>query len=333
MKKILKIIVIVASFLIILIVGGILYVSLALPNVGEADTEYKVEVTPEKVEMGKYLANHVMLCIDCHSIRDFSIFSGPLVPGTEATGGEVFDQTMGFPGVFISPNITPYGIGEWTDGELFRLITTGVRRDGNPIFPVMPYHNYGKLDKQDIEAVIAYVRSLEPVETHHAASKPDFPFNLIMRTIPQKATLTTKPDPSDQIAYGGYLVTAGACGDCHTKFEDGAFVGEYLAGGREFGLPDGSLLVSPNLTPHESGLATWTEDAFIQRFKLYSDHSILERVNPGDFQTIMPWGMYSGMNESDLEAIFAYLKSIDPVENYIEKFVPASNTLTELSNK
>src|SRR5690606_1510995 len=102
-------------------------------------------------------------------------------------------QSMGFPGRFISSNITPFGVGDWTDGELFRLITTGVNRDGDAIFPVMPYHQFGQLDREDIESVIAYLRTLEPVETDHPKSKADFPFNLILRTMPKKAQLTEKP--------------------------------------------------------------------------------------------------------------------------------------------
>jgi mono/diheme cytochrome c family protein len=323
MKKILKIAAYLATFLLIIVIGAVGYISFALPNVGPAPNDFKVEITPEKVAHGKYMAYHVMMCVDCHSVRDFSLFSGPPIPGTETTGGERFDQTMGFPGVFISPNITPYGIGDWTDGELFRLITTGVTKDGSPIFPVMPYHSFGKIDVEDIEAVIAYLRSLDPVETAHPKSKADFPFNLILRTMPTEASLTKKPDPSDQVAYGGYLVNASACADCHTKFENGSFTGEPLAGGREFALP-GGILTTPNLTPHVSGLGSWTSDMFVQRFKMYGEHYVPEKVAPGEFQTIMPWVMYAGMKESDLEAIFTYLQSLPPVENYIEKFKPNS---------
>ncbi|WP_317167985.1 hypothetical protein [Cyclobacterium jeungdonense] len=122
------------SFLTLLIIGGLLYISFALPNVGPAAANCKVVSSPEKIARGKYLANHVMLCIDCHSLRDFSLFSAPPVPGTEATGGDRFDQTMGFPGVFVSPNITPAGIGDYSDGEIFRLITTGVKKMEIPFF-------------------------------------------------------------------------------------------------------------------------------------------------------------------------------------------------------
>ncbi|WP_114749385.1 c-type cytochrome [Pleomorphovibrio marinus] len=319
MKKVTKIGIGIIAALAILVIVAAGYISLALPNVGSAPENYQVSITPEKVEHGRYLAYHVMMCMDCHAQRDFSTFSGPPIPSTIGAGGELFDHSMGFPGVFVSKNITPFGIGDWTDGELFRLITTGVDKNGDPIFPVMPYESYGKLDSVDIDAVIAFIRTLEPVETNHPESKADFPFNLIMRTLPKKANLTKKPDPADQVAYGKYLVTAGACGDCHTKFEDGAYTGDWLAGGRSFEFPD-AILTSSNLTPHSSGLANWSEEMFVQRFKSFQNHDQLHKISQGDMQTIMPWAMYAGMKEEDLKAIFAFLRTLSPVENHIERY-------------
>ncbi|WP_209330586.1 c-type cytochrome [Lunatimonas salinarum] len=323
MKKLLKIGIALVSIILFTVIAGILYVSYALPNVGPPPQDLKVTATAEKIARGKYLAYHVLQCIDCHSQRDFSIFSGPPRMGTEAQGGERFDQTMGFPGIFISPNITPAGIGDWTDGELYRLITTGVRKNGDPIFPVMPFESYGKLDPDDIEAVIAYIRTLQPTATNHPESAPDFPFNLIMRTLPKKAMPEKKPLPEDQVAYGKYLVTASACNDCHTKSENGTVTGELLAGGREFLLP-GGVLTSSNITPHETGIGAWNREMFINRFKSYQNHEDLPRVGPMDFQTIMPWYMYSGMTEDDLSAIYAYLRSINPVDNKVIPFKPNS---------
>jgi len=299
------------------------YATFFLPNVGKAPT-MKITITDEKVERGRYLAYHVMMCADCHSVRDFSLFSGPPTPGTEFAGGEIFDHSMGFPGRFVSTNITPYGIGDWTDGELFRLITTGVKRDGEPIFPVMPYHNFGKLDSEDIEAVIAFLRTLDPIETNHPTSKADFPFNFILRTLPEKATLSQKPDVSDWTAYGEYMFTAAACFDCHTKHEKGKFVGPLAGGGREFVSPDGSIVRTPNLTPHETGIAHYTKETFVQQFKMYADSSfVLPVVNQGELQTLMPWVMYSGMTVEDIEAIYDYLQTLEPYDNMVERFTPA----------
>lgn len=326
MSRFLKIILISVSFIVLLLISGLVYVSTALPDVGPAPENFKVTVSPEKIERGKYLANHVMLCIDCHSQRDFSLFGAPPIPGTEAKGGERFDHSMGFPGVFISPNITPAGIGDYTDGELFRLITTGVKKDGNPIFPVMPYASYGRLDAEDIEAVIAYIRSLEPKPSEKQVSKADFPVNLIMRTMPVKAELTKRPPAEDAVAYGKYLTTASACADCHTQFENGAYTGEPLAGGRKFMFPDGSVLSSANLTPHETGLKNWSKSQFIERFKAYENSQHIKKLNPGEMQTIMPWAMYAGMSREDLGAIFDYLQSLEPVENSVTKFIASENS-------
>jgi mono/diheme cytochrome c family protein len=325
MKKGLKISLYAFASVILLVFLLIMYVFIALPNVSKA--EYiDIEITESKVDRGRYLAYHVMMCADCHSERDFSKFSGPPFPGTEFVGGDIFDQSMGFPGKFISSNITPFGIGDWTDGEIFRLITTGVKRDGEPIFPVMPYHNFGQLDREDIEAVIAYLRTLEPVESNHPHSKADFPFNIILRTIPKEAELTTRPEKADRVNYGRYMFTAAACAECHTKFEKGKFVGPIGGGGREFQFPDGSWLRTPNLTPHETGLKNMSREEFIRLFKKYEDSAyVLPDVKPGEFQTMMPWVMYAGMEEDDLSAIYDYLLTLEPYDNVVERFTPAEN--------
>ncbi len=309
--------------LLLILLGAYSYLNIAFPKVGPA-TDMVIEITPERVERGEYLAYHVMLCMDCHAERDWSLFSGPPTPGTEGAGGDRFDQSMGFPGEFFARNITPAGIEDWTDGELYRLITTGVKKDGDPIFPVMPYLNYGKMDPEDIKSVIAFLRTIKPVQASHPESKPDFPFNLILRTLPQNASPKPIPSKDDQLAYGEYLLNAAACADCHTKFEKGKYVGDFLAGGREFKFPDGSILRSSNITPHETGLKNWTSKMFVEKFKTFVDSSYVHQVvQPGEFQSIMPWAMYAGMKTSDLEAIFAFIQTLPPSENLVEKHVPA----------
>lgn len=310
---------------IVVIVGGLLtYVKTMLPNVGDAP-DLKVEITPEKIERGKYLANHVNVCMDCHSTRDWSIFSGPLVPGTLGKGGEVFDEKLGFPGRFVAPNITPYGLKNWTDGEIFRAITTGVNKDGRALFPIMPHPNFGKMDEKDIHAIIAYIRSLAPIENNIEPSVANFPMNFIINTIPKPAALSPMPAKSDQVAYGKYLVNAASCNDCHTKQDKGKFVGEPFAGGFEFKFPDGTVVTSMNITPDVTGIGNWDKETFISRFKMYTDSGYVpQKVKDGEFKTVMPWSMYAGMSTEDLEAIFAYLKTLKPVNSTVERFKTAS---------
>jgi len=324
MMKILKITGYVVGVIAILIIGLLSYVKFALPDVGPSP-EIKVEITIEKMERGNYLANHVMLCMACHSTRDWSLFSGPMISGTEGKGGETFDQKLGFPGKYIAPNITPFRLKNWTDGEIFRAVTSGVSKDGRALFPIMPHHLYGQLDKNDIESVIAYIRSLKPIENETEISSSDFPMNFIINTIPKKPSFSKIPQQSDKINYGKYMITAAGCIDCHTKSDKGEFVGELYAGGFEFKLQDGSIVRSANLTPDKTtGLGNWTSEQFINRFKMYVDSSYVnQKVTPGRFQTVMPWTMFSGMNKADLEAIFAYLQSLSPVKNQVEKFTPS----------
>lgn len=324
MKKILKIVGLILGVILLCVVCIMAYVKLALPNVGPAP-DLKVEITPERVKRGEYLANHVNVCMDCHSTRDYTLFSAPLVPNTLGKGGELFDQKLGFPGSFTSKNITPYGIGNWTDGEIFRAITTGVSRDGHAFFPVMPYPYYGSMDEEDTKSIIAYLRTLKPIENKPADPEIEFPFNFILNTIPKKAQPTKRPADSDVLASGKYLINIAGCIECHTQVENGQIIPEKgFSGGREFASPIGTF-ISANITPDkETGIGNFTKEAFIARFKAYADTSYKpHKVGPTDFQTIMPWTMYGGMNEQDLGAIYTYLMSIKPIKNAIpEKFKP-----------
>lgn len=320
MKKILKLSTVIFTFILVIAISIAVYCKTMLPNVGEP--EYiKIVSTPETIARGKYLANNVMVCMDCHSERDWSSFAGPPKDGTLGKGGEVFDQNLGFPGKFVASNITPANLENWTDGEIFRAITSGVSKNGRAIFPVMPHINYGQLDKKDIKAIIAYLRTIPSIENKTEASVPDFPMNFIINTIPSKAKFSTIPNDKNSTEYGKYLVTAGACFDCHTKQEKGKFIGEPFAGGFEFKFPDGSVTTSANITPHETGIGNWTKEQFMNRFKRYADPNYKpHKVGKGEFQTPMPWMMYSGMTEQDLAAIFKYLNSLPAKNNTVTHF-------------
>ncbi len=323
MKKLLKIVGILLLVLILAVAAAATYVKTALPNVGEPPV-ISVERTPERVERGKYLANHVTVCMDCHSSRDWSLFSAPLASGNFAGGGEIFSRDLGFPGVFYARNITPYGIGEWTDGEVFRAITTGQSRDGHALFPIMPYLNYGQLDREDIYSLIAYIRTLAPVKHDVQPAEADFPVNFIINTMPTQANLTKRPSETDVVDYGRYVATAAGCVECHSKREKGTKVpGTEYGGGMEFIMPNG-ITTSANISPDKTnGIGSWTADAFVKRFKAYADSTYKpHKVGPKDMNTAMPWMMYAGMKETDLRAIFAYLQTVTPLDNKVVKFRP-----------
>ncbi|WP_183562748.1 c-type cytochrome [Mucilaginibacter sp. SP1R1] len=324
MKKFLKYTAYTVIAVVLIIIAGVSYITLALPNVGEPET-IKVESTPQRIERGKYLANNITLCMDCHSARDWSKFAAPMKEGSLGVGGEKFDANVGFPGDVNVPNITPYHLSSWTDGELFRAITTGVKKDGSAIFPLMPWESYSKMSREDVYAIIAYLRTIKPQKTDYPQRKLNFPLNILVHTMPQKATLGTIPNEHDTLKYGEYLVTIAACKDCHSQVNQGKIIaGLSYAGGREFKVPGAGIVRSANITADKvTGLGNWSKEQFISKFKQYSDTSKRVDVKPGEFQSIMPWYRYAGMKTSDLEAIYSYIKTIKPVKNQVVKFSAA----------
>ncbi len=319
MKKLFKIIG--WLLLIIILVGAvaITYITQALPNIPPR-TDIKVEATPERVSRGEYLANHVCVCMDCHSTRDWSLYAGPPTPGTKGVGGEVFDQKFGFPGSFVSRNITPHGLKDWTDAEIYRTISCGIGRDNRAFFPVMPYQQYGRMSDEDIFSIITYLRCIPAVVSTPQASKADFPMNIIMHMIP------SQPKKLVNVTYGEYMLNASGCRVCHTKEDKGKEVGEPFAGGWAFVIPGDGTVTSANITPHETGIGGWSREKFIRTFKQYADSGyVAPKVDfaAKQMQTVMPWTMYAGMKEDDLGAIYDYLRTVKPVDNAIAKWTPA----------
>jgi mono/diheme cytochrome c family protein len=242
-------------------------------------------------------------------------------------GGERLGEEMGFPGTFYPKNITPAGIGNWTDGELLRMITSGVNKKGRAVFPLMPYPHYNNLSQEDVYSIIAYIRTLKPIQNPVQESSVNFPLNFILRTIPAEYQPKPAPDRSNSVKYGEYLVTVAACSDCHTMAEKGEPVkGMYLAGGFEFKLPNGTLH-SANITPDPAtGIGGWSKEFFIKRFKFYSSESARTIApDPSGFNTIMPWTMFAGMSEQDLGSIYDYLRTVPPVSHKVEKWIKQKN--------
>jgi len=300
-----------------LAVAGLAYLFIAFPRVGAASHE-EVHVTADKLARGSYLAEHVALCVDCHSERDFSRFSGPVVPGTFGKGGQRFGHDLGLPGEFFATNITPHGVGSWSDGELISAFTSGVTPDGRALFPIMNYPGFAKLCKSDVEALVAYLRNLAPIEHTVPQRTLDFPLNLIVRTLPKPAQLSaTCPNPQDSVKQGAYLVAVAGCADCHSPRQGSDFDPALaFSGGVQMPLPSGGSVRSKNLTPDvATGIGSWSRAAFIARFASYRDPATLHAVDRGGFNTLMPWSMYAGMSDSDLGAIYDFLRTQRPVKS------------------
>jgi mono/diheme cytochrome c family protein len=278
------------------------------------------------IERGSYLANHVAACIHCHSKRDFSKFSGPVIPGTEGGGGALFDNKIldAIPGTLYGKNITPdkeTGIGSWTDDEILRAITQGINKKGDTLFPLMPYVRFNKMAKEDLLSIIAYIKTLKPIKNKVPDRQLMIPISM---AYPGPALLASvdgniRPPESDTVKYGEYIVTMADCGNCHTPFVKGQpDMGRLFAGGNTFHVSN-FVVNSANITPDSTGLAAWTEERFMNKFTVYREEAGYN-FDPGKQNTVMPLSDYAGMIDSDLKAIYAFLRTVKPVNNKVEKY-------------
>ena len=256
------------------------------------------------LERGTYLMQGIVACGNCHTPQGPD---GPL-PGMELAGGLELPE----PGVFVAvaPNITfdkETGIGSWTDEQVVSAIREGRRPDGTTIGPPMPIGQYRGMSDRDALAIVAYMRSLPPVNNK---VKP----SVYMMPLPSAYGAPVESVPEvpreDKLAYGAYLASAlGHCMECHTPLNSkGMFDYENRAFGGGFALhgPWGTS-VSANITPHEDGIAD------------YSDDDIKKAITTGmrpDGSPLMPpmaYAYYRNIADEDLDALVAYLRSLKPV--------------------
>ena len=323
MKTVVKFIVYLVGVVALVAGAGLAYLFIHYPAV-PAPEDVHIQATPERLARGQYLVENVVGCVVCHADREGTQYSGPVIASTKGKGG----QRFGFgaePFVLYARNITPSGVGTWTDGELLRAVTMGVSRDGTPLFPLMPYPRYARMSRDDVEAIIAYLRTLPavPAQTVPARSL-DFPLPLIVRTIPTTPSHRPVPAAADRVAYGEYLVNAAVCADCHTPrdAQGTPLTGMAFAGGEPFSPNGVGLVRSANITADAvTGIGTWTEDQFVEKFRAFRSTPARTLAGAERLQnTEMPWTYYAGMHDDDLRAIYTYLRSVPPVVHRVEKF-------------
>jgi len=311
------------GFAVVGIASLTVYVSLLLPQSVPPSKEAINPADPNLQARGTYLVENVLLCLNCHSERDWSLYGAPPAPPLGA-GRKCLDeggQTPGlndagsFPGTICFRNITSdraTGIGAWTDGEIMRAVREGIHKDGQALFPIMPYFIYRSLADDDLKAVVAYLRRLEPVTNAQPETKINFPVNLLIRSTPQPVTAPVeRPAASETIAYGQYLSTIARCEFCHTPKQGRnaePIPGRAFAGGGSFWV-GGREILSTNLTPHASGIGSWSREDFVVTFKQHeSPKAVTQSEN-----SIMSWASYANMTESDLGAIYDFLMTVPPV--------------------
>lgn len=245
--------------------------------------------------------------------------------GTPHAGARAFPIPFG---TIYSTNITQdkeTGLGDWTDQQIHDAMVKGLRKDGNRILPVMPYEKYSGMAQEDMQAMIAYMRTLKPVKKATPALKTWAPFARSLGTplflqVFGKSYAAPLQAPKNGIQRGRYLVDHVAlCGDCHTPRN---FIGApnqslYMAGASEKKGPLGEAV--PNLTPDkETGIGDWRRqdiaELLLTGIKPDSDNvqGLMYEVIQGT-----PHG-YKDMKKEDALAIADYIKSIPAIKNKVK---------------
>jgi mono/diheme cytochrome c family protein len=257
------------------------------------------------VERGDYLVNGILTCGNCHTPR--------------AAGGAFDDskRLSGGPQVFDEPaftvrgaNITPHketGIGSWSAADLRRALQDGVRPNGVPLAPIMPSAFYKVFTPRDIDAVVAYLRSVPAVA--NKVEPPVYKAAASAVSPPGADKPMSEADLADPVRRGFYLVTIGHCMECHTPLRDGRHDFSRLgSGGQTFPGPWGKSQ-SRNITAHkDKGLGAWSDDDIKRAITqgLSRDGS---RLKPP-----MAFNLYARLTPSDLSAIVAYLRTVPAQE-------------------
>ena len=234
------------------------------------------------------------------------------------SGGLTFN-TPAF--IATAPNITPdmeTGIGSWSDAEIKRALVEGMRPDhgrlaGVPLAAIMPANFYKALLPDDLDAVVAYLRSVKPIRNE----VPDPVYKAPVRRdpYPDADAGFSKAMLADPVRRGAYLVTIGHCMECHSAWSRGVsdFKAGLGGGGRAFppreGSPEGTPgSVVPNITSHPTaGIGGWTDAEIIRAIT----HGVARDGRP--LKPPMAYGYYAALKDADLADIVAYLRTVPPL--------------------
>lgn len=258
------------------------------------------------VERGGYLMNTIMTCANCHSPK------GPpaATAGKDYSGGLRFNEP---PFDVTAPNITPdkeTGIGNWTDDQIKTLLLTGKHPNGHQVAEIMPTAFYPILTTGDLDAIVAYLRSLPTVK--NKVPDPNYKIALPHHVFPGAEKAYTQADLNDKLKRGFYLATIGHCMECHTPLAAGGgpqdFKGSLGKGGREFPGPWG-VSKSRNITSHKTaGIGDWT-DAEIKAAITQG-----KRKDGTPLKGPMGYQYYAKMTDADLDAVIAYVRTLPAKE-------------------
>jgi hypothetical protein len=321
-KKLIRIVLVTASILVAVAAVGLPAVVGVRPFIGAKArplTNRTFERTPARLERGKYLVTSAQApCMLCHSPMDTSGGDFKVKEGMVMAGRNW--EPDGVPFV-TAPNLTPdpeTGAGTWTDDQFARAIREGIGHDGRTLFPIMPYQRFRNMTDEDLASIVVYLRSLPPVRNPLPKSSVPFPVKYLINNAPEPLDAPVTADLSTPEKRGRYKVEVLAvCADCHTPMDDqGNRVPNMdYAGGTALPFADRKVIFSKNITPSVNGIPYYTEDLFIEAIRT-------GKVRSRPLDPMMPTHYFRNMTDDDLKDIFTYLKTLKPIDHYVDNAMP-----------
>ncbi|HNP17467.1 MAG TPA: cytochrome c [Fulvivirga sp.] len=317
MKKGIKIIgVAIVVILIVAVFFGLFVNFKGIPNYTPEKINYQVNSSPESIQRGKKLV--LSLCANCHINRETGKLTGVRMKDAPPEFGKIY-----------SANITQdktYGIGDWQDGEIVYLLRTGVKKDGQYAPPYMA--KLPEMADEDINAIISFLKSDDKMVL--ADATPDKPCEpsiltkflcmVAFKPLPYPTEPIPMPDTTDQVKLGKYLALNFECYSCHSAdFKTNNFLEPeksegFFGGGNKPLNMDGQIVLTSNLTPdQETGIGLWTKGQFVKAVK--------SGIVDGQSSLQYPMLPYVHLTDKEAEAIFAYLQTIPPIKNKVERVI------------
>lgn len=271
---------------------------------------YDIYTDSASIAEGARMAS--MMCINCHGDKNRTL------------GGAYMADAKDF-GEIYAPNISSHSsskLSAYSNEELVYLLRTGIKRDGQYSPPYMP--KFPNLSDEDMKRLIGFLRSDHPMmaATDHEVpvSQPSFLnkflCNFILGPLPYPENVIPHVDTTDMIALGRYISTAKFdCYQCHSQnFKTVDPVNPektpgFFTGGNRLFRKNGDLVLSSNLTMDDAtGLGRWTENDFVRTVKT----GLRPNGLPACEYPMVP---FAQMTDKEARAIWAYLNTLEPVEN------------------
>lgn len=261
----------------------------------------QTSATTQVINRGEYLAR-AGDCVACHTTPNGKSFAGgrPMVTPF---------------GALYVPNITPdddTGIGKWTADEFYRMMHTGVSKDGTLLYPAMPFASYTKVTRDDSDAIFAYLMSVTPVKQQNRPHELRFPFNnrdllLGWRTLYfREGEYRTDTKQNAQWNRGAYLVQGlGHCAMCHTAIN--ALGGSSESKAFEGGMIPNQNWYAPSLTSNrEAGLGNWKLQDIAELLQVGTSH---RSTTYGPMAEVV-YNSLQYLSDDDVMAMAVYLKAL-----------------------